>query len=120
MRENSTHECMKNCSEGFEWVHDECIEIFEFDSDETNDNRLLIFDDEATTESVFPSAEDSEESTEDLMTFDGRSTTTATFENTSESDYDSEADNEDDEGGSGVVYETTERFEFTSILCNGD
>jgi hypothetical protein len=118
MRENSTHECMKNCSEGFEWVHDECIEIFEFDSEETNDTRLFIFDDEAKAENIFPSAEDSEESTEDLTTFDGRSTTTVTL--TSGSDYDSETDNEDDEGGSGVVYETTERFEFISILCNGD
>lgn len=87
----SDYECIKNCSEGFKWVHDECMEDIEFDSDDFHG--LMIFDDETTTE-----------------------TTITPFEESSENDDESTADdNDDDEDGSGQestdeIYETTERF----------
>ena len=88
----SSHECIKNCSEGFQWVYDECIDVIDLGSGE---NSYDIFDEAITTESKY--YEDTSE------------TTFSTHEETSVNDDDSESD-DDDEGSTSVFYSITERY----------
>lgn len=53
----SDYECIKNCSEGYKWIYDECIEESTFDSFETDDGEEISHD-KSTTE-TFTSFESS-------------------------------------------------------------
>jgi hypothetical protein len=106
----SAYECIKNCSEGFKWVHDECMEDISFDSGENNDlddqDDLMTVDDETTTKmSKTTSEENSNESNDD--TDDEDDDEDKDDENEIEGSTDGDSD---EEGSSDVIHDTTERF----------
>lgn len=97
----SDYECIKNCSIGFKWVHDECMEEnLGFESSE-NEDGLMIFDEEktTTTEAVMASYEETSESSEN----DVESSTDDNDEEEGSSDDTSERSSDD-------TNDTTERF----------
>lgn len=63
----SDHECIKNCSEGFTWVYDECIENSSIELfEDTNDSEGIF----ASTTEMITSYEETSESHETIIVYD--------------------------------------------------
>lgn len=71
----SDHECIKNCSEGFKWVYDDCIEESFFELFETDDSEGI---DVSTTELVtsYKETTESDESYDNVDSFESPSAST--------------------------------------------
>lgn len=88
----SDFECIKNCSEGFTWVYDECIEDMTFDSGGVEDETTTAESETESYDEGMSGEEDNDDESTTQIIESTFSTTTQIFESRTSIDFEGSSD----------------------------